>query len=65
MDDREEWLFVATNQSSLEEVCQEDMASQQVLEARLSFLSGHASTAFYCATFLALYIQVEESRGKC
>ena len=66
MDDREEWLFVPTNMSSLEEVCQEDMASQEVLEARLSFLSGHASTAFYCATFLALYIQVVHiSRGKC
>eukprot|EP00091_Calanus_sinicus_P016475 TRINITY_DN35853_c0_g1_i1.p1 TRINITY_DN35853_c0_g1~~TRINITY_DN35853_c0_g1_i1.p1 ORF type:complete len:107 (+),score=26.52 TRINITY_DN35853_c0_g1_i1:616-936(+) len=26
-------------------------------EARLSFMSGHASFSFYCATFLIIYLQ--------
>ena len=31
--------------------------SKQLHDARLSFLSGHASFSFYCAAFLVLYLQ--------
>jgi membrane-associated phospholipid phosphatase len=30
---------------------------KMVREARKSFVSGHASYSFYCATFLVIYLQ--------
>ena len=45
------------------EVC--DNEKQHLLhEARLSFLSGHASFSFYCATFLILYMKNKQLWSK-
>ena len=39
-----------------------DKGSDYVLEeARKSFMSGHSSFSFYCATFLVIYLQVRLS----
>ena len=39
--------------------------SEYVLqEARKSFMSGHSSFSFYCATFLVIYLQVRLSNGQ-
>ena len=39
-----------------------DRGSDYVLEeARKSFMSGHSSFSFYCATFLVIYLQVRLS----
>jgi len=34
-----------------------NVTSKQLHEARLSFLSGHSSFSFYCASFLVVYLQ--------
>lgn len=36
-------------------------STKQLHEARLSFLSGHSSFSFYCATFLIVYLQARLS----
>ena len=33
---------------------------QSLHEAQLSFMSGHSSFSFYCATYLILYLHVSE-----
>ena len=43
------------------EVCNN---SHLLHEARLSFMSGHASFSFYCATFLIMYINNKELWSK-
>lgn len=45
--------FVIDNQNV---VCQ-NVDEKKLHEARLSFLSGHASFSFYCATYLVVYLQ--------
>ena len=45
-----------------EYVCRGDPG--EVREAMKSFLSGHASFSFYCATFLIMYLQARLSRKK-
>jgi len=38
-----------------------DVTKKQLHEARLSFLSGHASFSFYCGMFLIIYLQARLS----
>jgi len=38
-----------------------ETTSKQLHEARLSFLSGHSSFSFYCATYLVVYLQARLS----
>ena len=38
--------------------------SNQLKEGRLSFISGHASFSFYCATFLISYINTQTKKLK-
>eukprot|EP00092_Neocalanus_flemingeri_P089208 GFUD01112865.1.p1 GENE.GFUD01112865.1~~GFUD01112865.1.p1 ORF type:complete len:187 (-),score=45.19 GFUD01112865.1:31-528(-) len=37
------------------------VTQKQLHEARLSFLSGHSSFSFYCATFIIIYLQARLS----
>uniref|UniRef100_A0A915DSI0 Phosphatidic acid phosphatase type 2/haloperoxidase domain-containing protein n=1 Tax=Ditylenchus dipsaci TaxID=166011 RepID=A0A915DSI0_9BILA len=39
-----------------EYVCSSPESSSKIIDSRLSFFSGHSSSAFYCAAFLAIYI---------
>jgi len=38
-----------------------DVTKKQLVEARLSFLSGHSSFSFYCGMFLIVYLQARLS----
>merc|ERR1712106_807647 len=50
---------------SEDEICEGfisgDVTKKQLNEARLSFLSGHASFSFYCGMFLIVYLQARLS----
>ena len=46
--------FVTENET---EICQGTATAKMLKEARLSFMSGHSSFSFYCATFLIIYLQ--------
>lgn len=57
-----DYQLLATNQTTScygpyieEDVCTGD--EDLIIEARLSFLSGHSSISMYCAVFLALYLE--------
>ena len=53
--------FVIENQ---DEICrlENGHTEKQLKEARLSFLSGHSSFSFFCATFMIVYLQSRLNR---
>ncbi|XP_070562600.1 phospholipid phosphatase 1-like [Ptychodera flava] len=40
------------------DVCSDEYKAKTIREARLSFVSGHSSMAWYCALYLVLYLEV-------
>lgn len=58
---KDEWGYPRFVTEPEEEVClgltDGTATSSQLHEARLSFLSGHSSFSFFCATFLIVYLQ--------
>ena len=63
-------LFVMGNETDICLGLDGNTTVKMLKEARLSFMSGHASFSFYCATFLIIYLQarlnkiVESSPGQ-
>eukprot|EP00092_Neocalanus_flemingeri_P027718 GFUD01030089.1.p1 GENE.GFUD01030089.1~~GFUD01030089.1.p1 ORF type:complete len:329 (-),score=65.96 GFUD01030089.1:158-1144(-) len=59
-DDNDYQQFITMNETVESEICQGLQANttiKMLREARMSFMSGHASFSFYCATFLVIYLQ--------
>ena len=42
----------------------ENITDHDIKDAKKSFLSGHSSFSFYCATFLAIYLQLRLSEPR-
>ena len=49
--------FVVGNETEICQGLSSDTSEKMLREARLSFMSGHASFSFYCSTFLIIYLQ--------
>ena len=51
------YRYVTENDSEICTGLAGNTTAKMLKEARLSFMSGHSSFSFYCATFLVLYLQ--------
>merc|ERR1719435_159059 len=61
-DEFEYYKFVTENEEDIwEGLISGDVTKKQLVEARLSFLSGHSSFSFYCGMFLIVYLQARLS----
>ena len=49
--------FVTGNETEICQGLNGETTEKMLHEARLSFMSGHSSLSFYCATFLIIYLQ--------
>ena len=49
--------FITLNETEICQGLQANTTVKMLKDARMSFMSGHSSFSFYCATFLVIYLQ--------